>query len=294
MSVKETGYHYLLPDCTLVDNLRHHGYEVAHLNNHWYAISPELNYGITMLSGVPIALYETSVFSLTGFAGLVSLVDFYKSDRNHPESNLRRLEAIRLLIHNVIPLTASGSLVRASLHKNLDYITDEIVALNYTPAKLPEKAIAKFRPITDYGVEPPFEGGPKMIDLGYATPIYSSLSDLPVKIHVDYTELDEKLAEAGKRIARRFDIPEQEIAPVDTTPGREYVEKARNFRDIPGYANVPDLAAAAANMLTCYNNAAYEDFRTAADQIEEMINEIGYTVVRGFDDTDPARIVKTL
>lgn len=308
------GTHYIFEDSALADTLKRSGYEVEEVGNKWYSVYPNLNDGITMLAGVPVATLGTSAFSLLGFAGLSGIIAQLKEAMMRPETKVNHLEKIRKLMHDAIPLTSSGSHVRAGLQRNLEYVTDEVVALGYIPTDLDQKRVYKFRPITDGIAEPTLKGGPKMVDfsilgnldekvdealekksLARLNEAYARLRVGDCKVTITAGIDREKLIDsmrnslghlAGQQaFAEPKDEPEDE--PEDVTPGREYIEKARS------YAGMEDRAAAAASMLTCYNNAAYEDHRTAADTIETMINALGYTVVRGFDLDDPAQIVLT-
>lgn len=293
MSGSVRGSHYVINDESIAYTLRRHGYEVVAQPHNWYVVSPEIGTGITMLSGVPFAKQGVNVISLLGFLSISSRVEFYKEACVPPDGRLRMLEELRKLLHYAIPLTAGN--IRRGVESNLEYVTGEVLALGYTPASLVNPrataeftVTAPFRRVTDID-----EWSDRMVEIKHR------VEDIPFKVTLNDDCLDkmnalalptygsmQRLRDAIAEPLRKIDYEEDEPEPA--TPGSEYIEKATNFKQTLS----PEEAVS--SMLTCYNNAAYEDHRSAADQIEAMINELGYTVVRGFDDTDPAQIVKTL
>lgn len=321
---------YWIDDPELITLLEHSDYEVSHISGYWYAVKPEIKQDITWINGNrPVATIGAALFLLTSTTGVLNRIDYIKKSYGSDRVKVDGFEFMRRTTWKVLNVFGIGSEGYCVLYRHLNVLTQAIIDLDYKPKQLTSVLID---PIVDqipfYGDvnvdvfgyvtchhDRLSEGAVKQLNEAYshmrekyhvtaasefqqafktcditaerAKEMTKQLQEKLRKFHYNAVvrRQDQIIEESKQEIIEKFGITTPEIGPVD--PATKLLAQAKEF------CNMGDPEAAAYNLISTYNNLCYQGFWGAANTVKAQIQELGYTVIDGLDDTEPAQVVRS-
>jgi hypothetical protein len=312
------GKTYWIDDEELVNTLKGQ-YAVRHIGGYWFEVNPALSDDITWItSAIPVinlGVHLVNPLSSVGFMKRTSYINILPTTKEQVEA----LETMRGHVWAIMNCFDIGSDRYNKLMHHFRILNEMVMDRGYRPKNLSQIFDTNLDTQTDRLIAEKYEQlgvndrisatALQELQEAWAKSDWSKAcvqaSDV---LHTSFAEhamyQAKRAAEHLRRTYTHDDSPAMAMSSLSISAGRalEMQEELKQAADpaqellnkAKEFSNEGDPETAAHNLVNVYNNLRYQELWGAANTVKAQITELGYTVVDGFDDDEPAQVVKTV